>query len=232
METRRRSDPAEPWSCQHCASTRYANTDTTSWLSEFGWASGGLTTIWCSPVGAAPLDAANVRRVFRTVAVDADPQAAVAGARATSSTSQPIAFRSRASRLDHPRDRAQIPGRIPAEDAPFLGDLVRPAAAQLRSRLRRAQSLSRGAMPGDHLRQRYRLQIPHRAHRVAALLSRLWRRTRYQLSERTTTTGQVAWCTECWLTEPNKAPMNPPRPWLPTTSRSAPLACSISTAAG
>ncbi len=39
------------------------------------------------------LDAANVRRAFRTVAVDADPQAAVAGACATSSTSQPIASR-------------------------------------------------------------------------------------------------------------------------------------------
>jgi hypothetical protein len=59
------------------------------------------------------LDAANVRRAFRTVAVDVDPQAAVAGACATSSTSQPIASRSRASRLDHPRiRRREIPGEF------------------------------------------------------------------------------------------------------------------------
>ena len=59
------------------------------------------------------LDAANVRRAFRTVAVDADPQAAVAGSCATSSTSQPIASSSRASRLDHSRDRRpEIPGEF------------------------------------------------------------------------------------------------------------------------
>lgn len=76
------------------------------------------------------LDAANVRRAFRTVAADADPQGAVAVACATSSTSQPIASGSRACRLDHPRDRRPDTGRIPAEDAPLLGGLVRPVAAQ------------------------------------------------------------------------------------------------------
>jgi hypothetical protein len=76
-------------------------------------------------------------------AVDADPQAAVAGARSTQlhvpvhrvqKPGQPP----RSSTGSAPRNT----GRIPAEDAPFLGDLVRPVAAQPRSRLRRAQSLS------------------------------------------------------------------------------------------
>jgi hypothetical protein len=59
------------------------------------------------------LHAANVRRAFLGVAVDADPQAAVAGACSTSSTSQPIASSSRASRLDHSRDRRpEIPGEF------------------------------------------------------------------------------------------------------------------------
>jgi hypothetical protein len=73
------------------------------------------------------LDAANVPRAFRTVAVDADSQAAVVGARATSST-QPIASSSRANRLDHPRDRRpEIPGEFQQRTARFLGDLVWPS---------------------------------------------------------------------------------------------------------
>ena len=68
------------------------------------------------------LDAANVRRAFRTVAVDADPQAAVAGGCATSSTSQSIASSSRASLLDHPWDRRpRNTGRISAEDCGVSG---------------------------------------------------------------------------------------------------------------
>ena len=51
---RRRSDPAEPWSCQRSASTRSANTDSARWPSGFGWGSSGLTTIWCSPLDTAP----------------------------------------------------------------------------------------------------------------------------------------------------------------------------------
>ena len=50
----KRSDPAEPWSCRRCASPRSASTDIASWLNEFGWVSGGWTTIWCSPLGTAP----------------------------------------------------------------------------------------------------------------------------------------------------------------------------------
>jgi hypothetical protein len=49
----RRSDPAEPWSCRRSASTRSANTDNASWPSGFGWGSGGLTTISCSPLDTA-----------------------------------------------------------------------------------------------------------------------------------------------------------------------------------
>ena len=48
---------------------------------------------------------------------------------------------------------------------------------------------------------------------------------------RTTTTGQVAWCTQCWPTEPSRASANPPCPRLPTTSRSAPADASSSTRA-
>ena len=69
---RRRSDPAEPWSCRRSASTRSASTDSASWPSGFGWGSGGFTTIWCLPPGSGTeLDAANVRRAFRTVAAAA-----------------------------------------------------------------------------------------------------------------------------------------------------------------
>ena len=45
---------------------------------------------------------------------------------------------------------------------------------------------------------------------------------------RITTTGQVAWCTQCWPTEPSRAPANPPWPRLPTTSSSAPAEASSS----
>ena len=44
----------------------------------------------------------------------------------------------------------------------------------------------------------------------------------------TTTTGQVAWWTTCWLTDPSMSPANPPRPRLPTTRRVAPAAVSSS----
>src|SRR5581483_11694813 len=43
------------------------------------------------------------------------------------------------------------------------------------------------------------------------------------------TTGQGAWWATCWLTEPSRRPLNPPRPRDPTTSRSAPLAASTRT---
>lgn len=50
--------------------------------------------------------------------------------------------------------------------------------------------------------------------------------------QRTTTTGQAAWATRCWLTEPSSMPANPPWPRDPTTSRSALPDNSISTLAG
>ena len=49
---------------------------------------------------------------------------------------------------------------------------------------------------------------------------------------RTTTTGQRAWCTQCWPTEPSSASVKPLCPLLPTTSRSASLAASRRARAG
>lgn len=37
-----------------------------------------------------------------------------------------------------------------------------------------------------------------------------------------TSTGQGAWWTQFWVTEPSRAAANPPCPRLPTTRRSAP----------
>lgn len=34
---------------------------------------------------------------------------------------------------------------------------------------------------------------------------------------RTTATGQCAWCSSAWLTEPRSSPEKPPRPLAPTT---------------
>src|SRR3954470_9238926 len=51
-------------------------------------------------------------------------------------------------------------------------------------------------------------------------------------NQRTTTTGQLAWPTRCWLTDPSRMPRKPPCPRDPTTSRSASPDRSISTSAG
>ena len=52
------------------------------------------------------------------------------------------------------------------------------------------------------------------------------------LGSRTTITGQGAWWTTCWLTEPSRRLAKPPRPRLPTTRRSASRAsCSRTSAA-
>src|SRR5207248_10595828 len=48
----------------------------------------------------------------------------------------------------------------------------------------------------------------------------------------TTSTGQGACCTQCWLTEPSNTPARVPCPRLPTTSNCAPRAASSSTCAG
>ncbi len=37
-------------------------------------------------------------------------------------------------------------------------------------------------------------------------------------SPRTTATGQCAWCSTAWLTDPSSSPANPPRPRVPTTT--------------
>jgi hypothetical protein len=48
----------------------------------------------------------------------------------------------------------------------------------------------------------------------------------------TTVTGQRAWWTHCWLTDPSSSSLKPPRPREPTTSRSASADISTSTWAG
>src|SRR4051794_20555339 len=50
--------------------------------------------------------------------------------------------------------------------------------------------------------------------------------------QRTTTTGQLAWPTRCWLTDPSRMPRKPPCPRDPTTTRSASPDRSMSTSAG
>jgi len=49
---------------------------------------------------------------------------------------------------------------------------------------------------------------------------------------RWTTTGQWAWATQCWLTEPSTIPAKAPWPRWPTTSRSAPSERDTSSSAG
>src|SRR3954463_16091675 len=51
-------------------------------------------------------------------------------------------------------------------------------------------------------------------------------------NQRTTTTGQLAWPTRCWVTDPSRMPRKPPCPRDPTTTRSASADRSISTSAG
>ena len=52
------------------------------------------------------------------------------------------------------------------------------------------------------------------------------------VGERTTTTGQVAWWTHCWPTEPRRRSAKPPGPRDPTTRRSPGRAASVKTSAG
>jgi hypothetical protein len=49
---------------------------------------------------------------------------------------------------------------------------------------------------------------------------------------RTTTTGQCAWCTQCWLTDPSSVPAKAPWPRQPTTRSAACADASMSTWAG
>ena len=53
---------------------------------------------------------------------------------------------------------------------------------------------------------------------------------RNELNQRTTTTGQGAWRTTSWLTEPSRRAATLPRPRLPTTIMSAPWASASRTA--
>jgi hypothetical protein len=55
---------------------------------------------------------------------------------------------------------------------------------------------------------------------------------RLRACHRTTATAQAACAVTCWLTDPRSMPAKPPRPRVPTTSRSAFFDGSISVLAG
>jgi hypothetical protein len=50
-------------------------------------------------------------------------------------------------------------------------------------------------------------------------------------ADRVTTTGQAAWCSRAWLTEPSSMPRRPPRPREPTTTSPPPRAAPAPTPA-
>ncbi|RAJ61407.1 hypothetical protein K376_02258 [Streptomyces sp. PsTaAH-130] len=165
----------------------------------------------------------------------------------------------RAARSAPGRAAAGRPGRAPPRRRTPEGSAARPCGAQAQAPVLRVGVRERALWVGvkpqpQHPASRRQRNaqgcaLPRESAAVASMTSAVTERTARGTTVTvapppyrpgapahpcvgTAITGQRAWCSTPWLTEPSSMPAKPPRPRVPTTRPSACSAASVSTCTG